>query len=65
MLLIISKIFQRIREYSAIIRDTTKTFRESGAVKEMAEAARDVAVAARDSTMDIGIRQRKLEIVAS
>ena len=49
----IQQIAKKIREYSAITRETTKTLRESGVIPEFADAINEIASVVRDTAKEI------------
>ncbi len=57
----IKDVAENIKLCSVMMRDTTKTIRESGAIPELAETIREVASAVRDTAKDIRQTARELK----
>jgi uncharacterized protein YjgD (DUF1641 family) len=56
----IKRIAQNVREQSIKFRDIVRSMRESGALKEISEAARDAVAASRDAARDISETAKEL-----
>jgi methyl-accepting chemotaxis protein len=57
----IKEVAEKIRKYSVMMRETTKTVRQSGAIPEIAEAIREAVFAVRDTTKDIHQTAKELK----
>ena len=56
----IKRIAQNVRDSSIKFRDIVRSMRETGALKEISEAARDAVIASRDAARDISETAKEL-----